>query len=143
MNWSPVPPAVAAVVAVAISVTRRIPPIILESSIGLSGPGAISLYTLGGRFVAFALVYGLLLGVAYRVGRRGDDALDVGGTTLATGAVGGIAYLVGTGAVLLWIGPDQGVIVALGALGSAVAVGVELAVVAFAGLALGRSGISG
>ncbi|MUW14512.1 hypothetical protein GJ633_07370 [Halorubrum sp. CBA1125] len=139
MNWSPVPPAVAAVAAAAISVARRIAPLILESSIDIPGPGALSLYALGGRAVSFVLVYGLLLGVAYRVGRRGGDALDVGATTLATGAVGGLVYLVGSGAVLLWTGPNQDVIVALGALGSAVGVGVQLAVVAFAGLALGRS----
>jgi len=50
-------------------------------------------------------------------------------------------YLVVTGAVLLWAGPEQGSVAAVGAIGSAV--GVELAVVAFAGLALGRSLING
>ncbi|ACM58167.1 hypothetical protein [Halorubrum lacusprofundi] len=56
-------------------------------------------------------------------------------------AVGGVVYLVVTGAVLLWAGPEQGSVAAVGAIGSAV--GVELAVVAFAGLALGRSLING
>ncbi|WP_123623840.1 hypothetical protein [Halorubrum sp. CSM-61] len=139
MNWSPVPPAVAAVVAAAISVTRRVPTVVMESSIGVPGPRALSLYTLGGRFAAFVLVYGLLLGVAYRAGRHGGDAVDARATTLATGAIGGLAYLVGTTAVLLWAGPSHEAISAVGALGAAVAVGVQFAVVAFAGLALGRS----
>ncbi|EMA67906.1 hypothetical protein [Halorubrum kocurii] len=143
MNWSPAPPAVAAVVAATVALTRRIATLVLESPIGIPGPGALTRYTLGGRFVAFALVYGLLLGVAYRVGRGGGDALDVGATTLATGVVGAVGYVVVTGAVLLWAGPEQGWVVAVGTLGSAVGVGVELVVVAFAGLALGRWGISG
>jgi len=72
MNWSPLPPAVAAVAAAAISVARRVAPLVLESPVDIPGPGALGLY-------------------------------------------------------------------ALGAPGSAVAVGAELAVVAFAGLALSRS----
>ncbi|MGQ3329825.1 hypothetical protein [Halorubrum sp. FL23] len=143
MNWSPLPPAVAAVVAVAVGVVRRIPPIVVESPIEIPGPGALSLYTLGGRAAAFVLVYGLLLGVAYRVGRRDGDAIDAGATTLATAAIGGIAYLVASGAVVLWLGPNQRWIAAVGTLGSAAAVGVELAIVAFAGLALGRSRMRG
>ncbi|PAU83029.1 hypothetical protein CK500_12975 [Halorubrum salipaludis] len=142
MTWSPLPPAVAAVVAAALSVTRRVPTVVMESSIGVPGPRALSLYTLGGRFAAFVLVYGLLLGAAYRVGRAGG-AVDARATTLATGAVGGLVYLVGTAAVLLWTGPSQEVISAVTTLGSAVAVGVQLAVVAFAGIALGRSRIRG
>ena len=142
MNWSPIPPAVAAVVAVAVSLTRRITTIALESSIDIPDPGTLSLYAFGGRAVGFLLVYGLLLGVAYQVGRRRGDALDIGATTLAAGVVGGVAFLVGTGAVLLWAGPQQGVIVAVGTVGAAAGAGVELAVVSFAGLALGRSRIN-
>ncbi|EMA57130.1 hypothetical protein [Halorubrum lipolyticum] len=143
MNWSPIPPAVAAVAAAAISVAHRIAPIVLESAIDIPGPGALTLYALGGRTVSFALVYGLLLGAAYLVGRRGGDTIDAGATTLATGVVGAVVYLVGSAAVLLWTGPEQDWVVAAGTLGSAVGVGVELAVVAFAGLALGRWGING
>ena len=143
MNWSPIPPAVAAVVAVAVSLTRRITTILLESSISMPEAETLSLYIFGGRAVGFVLVYGLLLGVAYRVGRRDADAIDLGATTLAAGVAGGIAYLLGTGAVLLWAGPAQNVIVAVGTVGGAAGAGVELAVVSFAGLALGRSRISG
>ena len=71
-----------------------------------------------------------------RVGRRGN-ALDVGPTALATGLVGGVAFLLGTGAILAWVGP-RNAIVAVGTVGAAVGVGVELAVVALAGLSLGR-----
>ena len=74
MNWSPIPPAVAAAVAVAVSVTRRVPAVVMESPIGIPEPRALTLYILGGRFATFALVYGLLLGVAYWVGRGGDAA---------------------------------------------------------------------
>ena len=141
MNWSLIPPAVAALVAVALSLARRITTIALESSMNIPDPGTLSLYAFGGRAVGFLLVYGLLLGVAYRVGRRDGDALDIGATTLTAGVAAGVAYLVGTGAVLLWAGPDQNVFVAVGTVGGAVGAGVELAVVAFAGLALGRSRI--
>jgi hypothetical protein len=138
VNWSPIPPAVAAVVAAAISLVRRITTIILQSSVDIPGPGVLSLYATGGRAVAFVLVYGLLLGAAYRIGRRGGG-VDVGATVLATGVVAAVVYLVGTAAILLWAGPEQGAVVAVAAFGSAVGVGVQLGVVAFAGLALGRS----
>ena len=133
MNWSPVLPAVTAVVSAAVALTRRIPTLVLESAIGIPEPGALTRYTLGGRFVGFVLVYGLLLGVAYRVGRGGGDALDVGA----------VVYPVASGAVLLWAGPEQRSLVAVGAIGSAAGVGVELAGVGVAGLALGRWGIKG
>ncbi|EMA65974.1 hypothetical protein C461_12403 [Halorubrum aidingense JCM 13560] len=147
MNWSPIPPAVAAVAAAAISLTRRVPTVVLESSVGVPSPRALTLYTLGGRAVAFVLVYGLLLGAAYRVGRRGDgvgrrgDGVDVGATALAAGVVAAVVSLVGTAAILLWVEPQQGAVTAVSAVGSAVGVGVQLGVVAFAGLALGRSRI--
>ena len=137
MDWSPLPPATAAVVSLAVSLTRRATTIAAGTAIGVPGPGALTLYRLGGRAVGFVLVYGLLLGVAYRVGRSGD-APDVGPTTLATGLVGGTVFLLGTGAVLAWIGPGQNVIVAVGTIGAAVGVGIELAVVALAGLSFGR-----
>ena len=136
MDWSPLPPATAAAVALAISLTRSVTTVAVGTPIDVPGQGALTLYRLGGRAVGFVLVYGLLLGVAYRVGRRGD-ALDVGPTALATGLVGGVSFLLGTGAVLAWIGP-QNVIVVVGTVGTAVGVGVELAVVALAGLSLGR-----
>ena len=136
MDWSPLPPATAAVVALAVSLTRRVTTIAVGTAIGVPGPGALTLYRFGGRAVGFVLVYGLLLGVAYRVGRRGDP-LDIGPTTLATGLVGGVAFLFGTAAILAWTG-SRNVIVAVGTVGAAVGAGIELAVVALAGLSLGR-----
>jgi len=142
VNGSPIPPAVAAVVAAAISLVRRVPTVVLESSVGVPSPRALTLYTLGGRAVAFVLVYGLLLGAAYRVGRRGDG-LGVGTTVLATGVVAAVVYLIGTAAILLWVEPQQGAVTAVSVVGSAVGVSVQLGVIAFAGLALGRSRITG
>ena len=135
MNWSPIPPAVAAVVAVAMAVNRRLAPILLETSIGVPSPRALAAYTFGGRFVAFALVYGLLFVVAVAVGRRrsteGDSA-----AVLATGVVAAVAYLGASAALLFVLDPRPALVNAVAGVGSAVGVGVQLAVVAFAGFAL-------
>ncbi|MFC5278304.1 hypothetical protein ACFPM1_05955 [Halorubrum rubrum] len=139
MSRALLPAAVAAVAAGTTAVTRRIAPILLESPVDLPATRVLSVYIAGGRFVSFALVYGLLLGVTYRLGRTGDDSPDGGTVALATGLVAAVAYLVVTAGTLLWLGPQQGAITALLAVGSSVGVGVKLAVVAFAGLALGRS----
>ena len=136
MNWSPIPPTVAAVVAVAIAVNRRLAPILLETSIGVPSPRTLAAVTFGGRFVAFALVYGLLLGAAVAVGRRRGPSGGDRKTVLATGVVGTVAYLVATGAILLVIGSPQGLVTAVAGLVGSVGVGIHLAVVAFAGLAL-------
>lgn len=138
MNRALLPPAVAAAVAAAIGVTRRIPPILIESSLEIPSPRALSLYVAGGRFVSFALVYGVLLGVAYLVGRGRADARGDGALVYATGGVAAVAYLLVTAGVLLLLGPERGVLTAVRVIGSSVGVGVQLAVVTFAGLALGR-----
>lgn len=136
MNWSPVPPAVAAVVAVAVAVTHRLPPLVVGSSIANPSPESVALYAVGGRFVSFVLIYGLLLGVAVAVGRRRESTDGDGATVLATGVVAAVAYL-GAGAALLFVLDPRPVLVnAVAGVGSAVGVGVQLAVVAFAGLAL-------
>ncbi|SMO56977.1 hypothetical protein [Halorubrum cibi] len=139
MNRALLPAVAAAVAAGTTSVTRRIAPILLESPIDLPATSVLSLYVAGGRFVSFALAYGLLLGVAYRVGRTGDGSPDGGSVALATGLVAAVAYLVATAGTLLWLGPQQGAVTAVLAVGSSVGVGVQLAVVAFAGVALGQS----
>ncbi|OYR57328.1 hypothetical protein [Halorubrum halodurans] len=139
MNRALLPPAVAAVVAAAIGVTRRLPPILIELSLEIPSPSALSVYIAGSRFVSFVLVYGLLLGVAYRVGRGREGDRGDGTLVLATGGVAAVAYLVVTAGILLWLGPEQRAIAAVRLVGSTVSVGVQLAVVAFAGLALGRS----
>jgi hypothetical protein len=135
MNWSPIPPAVAAVAAVAVAVNRRLVPVLLESNVGVPSPRALAAYAFGGRFVAFALVYGLLLGVAFAVGRR-ESAGAHGATAVATGVAGAVGYTIATGILLLLVDMEQGLAVSVAGLVAGVGVGVQFAVVAFAGLAL-------
>ncbi|WP_226022371.1 hypothetical protein [Halomicrobium salinisoli] len=131
--------AVAGLVALATSVARRVPPLVLEFAPDAASPQVVSLSTLGGRFVAFALAYGLLFGVAYRAGRRsGDPNGDVRAAAVA-GAVAAFAFVVGSAAVLFALDARQDPLVGVATtVGSGAAVGVQLAVVAFAGIALGR-----
>jgi hypothetical protein len=136
MNWSPIPPAVAAVVAVVVAVTRRLPPLFVGTSLPTPPAERLALYTLGGRFVSFVLIYGLLFGVAVTVGRRRGSTDGDGATVLATGLVAAVAYLVASAALLLVISSGRPLTNAVAGLGSGVGVGVQLAVVAFAGLAL-------
>lgn len=147
INWSPIPPVVAAVVAVVVAVTRRLPPLLVGTSIAAPSPERIALYALAGRFVSFVLIYGLLFGVAVAVGRRGSTGGDGttdgsettdgdGVTALATGVVGAVAYLVASAALLLVLDPIPPLTNAIAGFGSSVGIGVRLAVVAFAGLAL-------
>ncbi|OYR45894.1 hypothetical protein [Halorubrum sp. Eb13] len=136
MSLSPIPPAVAAVAAVATAVTRRLPPLLVGSSIPSPSAERIALYTLGGRFVSFLLIYGLLLGVAVAVGSRRASTDGDGATALATGVVAAVAYLVASAALLVVLDPNRVLTNAVAGVGSAVGVGVQLAVVVFAGLAL-------
>lgn len=143
MTRALLPAIVTAFAAGTTALTRRLAPILLESSVDIPPTNLLSLYIAGGRFVSFALVYGLLLGVAYRIGRTRDDPRGDGTVVLATGVVATVAYLVVTAGTLLWLDPQQGAITAVRTVGSSVGVGVQLAVVAFAGLALGRRRGSG
>jgi len=138
MNVAALLPAVAAVVALASSVLRRLPPLLVSSSVGPSSPQAIAWYAAGGRALLFLLAYGLLFGVAFGVGRRREGPHGDGRLALTSGVAAVIAALVGTGAVLSILDPRQGVVVLVQALGSAVAAGVQFGVIAFAGLALAR-----
>lgn len=132
-------PFVAGVAAAVLSITRRSSTLLLESSITTPPPETLSLIVLGSRVVAFVLVYGLVLGVAYRIGAHWEGVSTDGTLALGAGIVGAATYFVGTGAVLLSLEAHQNALVsALGVLGSTVSVGVQLAVVAFAGLALGH-----
>ncbi|MFC7323586.1 hypothetical protein ACFQMF_03210 [Halorubrum rutilum] len=121
--------------AVAVAVTHRLPPLIVGSSIPNPSPESVALYAVGGRFVSFVLIYGLLLGVTVAVGRRGSTEGD-GATVLATGVVAAVAYLGASAALLFVLDPRPVLVNAVAGVGSAVGVGVRLAVVAFAGLAL-------
>jgi len=93
----------------------------------------------GGRFAAFLLVYGLVLGLAYRVGPGVDDRL-----ALASGAAAALGHLAGAAVVRraadAGFGAGGPLVEAVVALGFSAGAGVELAVVAVAGGALGRRG---
>jgi len=67
--------------------------------------------------------------------RRGPSGGDRK-TVLATGVAGALASLVATGAILLVVDSPQGLVTAVAGLVGSVGVGIHLAVVAFAGLAL-------
>ena len=139
MRTAALPPVVAAVVALAVSGIRRLSPILLRSPVSLPSAETLSTYLLSARFTAFLLVYGLLFGVALLSGLRDDDA-SAASTALATGASATAAFLVGSAAVLWYLGPDRGPIAtAVFALGASLGVGVQFAVVAYAGVALGEA----
>ena len=138
MKLSAVPPLVAAGVGVALSVLRRLPPLLVSSPIDTPPVRRIGLYVAGGQFVSFLLVYGLLFGVSFAVGRRRDDPGSDGRIALASGLAAAVVTLVGTGVVLLIADLRQSAAVILQALGSTLGVGAQLAVVVFAGLALAR-----
>jgi hypothetical protein len=137
MRTAALPPIVAAVVALAVSGIRRLTPLLLESPVSLPAPESLSAYVAGSRFAAFLLVYGLLFGVALLVGRR-NDGVSATATALATGASATVAFLVGSAAVLWYLAPSRGaVLTAVIALGASLGVGVQFAVVAYAGVSLG------
>lgn len=139
MRTAALPPIVAAVVALVVSGIRRLSPIILQSSLTLPPAERLSVYLLSARFAAFVLIYGLLFGVALAAGLRDAD-VSATSTALATGASATVAFLLGSAAVLSYLGPDRGAIAtAVFALGASLGVGIQFAVVAYAGVALGAS----
>lgn len=141
MNGSVLPPAVAGVVATVIAVTRRLPTILLQSSGTAPTPRSLSTYIIGGRTASFVLVYGLVLGVGFAVGRSRDGREGDGTVVLATGLIAALAYVVATAAILLVLEPRQDPIMGvLTTVGSGVGVGTQLAVVTFAGMALADRG---
>lgn len=139
MRTAALPPVVAAVVALAVSGIRRLSPIILQSPVSLPSAETLSMYLVSAQFTGFVLVYGLLFGVALASGVRDAD-VSATSTALATGASATVAFLIGSAAVLSYLGPDRGpVVTAVFALGASLGVGIQFAVVAYAGVALGAS----
>ncbi|QWC20277.1 hypothetical protein [Halorubrum sp. 2020YC2] len=137
MRTAALPPVVAAGVALAVSGIRRLAPIILESPVSLPSGEQLSVYLMSAQFAGFVLVYGLLFGVALASGLRDAD-VSATSTALATGASATVAFLVGSGAVLWYLGPDRGPVTAAAfVVGASLGVGVQFAVVAYAGVALG------
>ncbi|WP_096391408.1 hypothetical protein [Halopenitus persicus] len=159
MNVAALLPIVAGIAAVAIGVTRRLSMLLIELDGATLAPRLLALTTLGGRFVSFLAVYGLVLGTAYLVGRRdesrrgetrkgetrkGETRKAEAGTILRTdrvlsaGGIAALAHLLTAGAILLVVELAQSWIVTAAVLvGSSVGVGVQIAVVVVAGLALG------
>lgn len=129
-------PFIAGPVALVSSVTRVLVPILLTLPIEAPPSETLSLYIAGSRFSVFVLVYGLLFGLAYWAGSRYDTTID-GPVTLATGVVAAISYFVGSLVVFQFIGPGEHgwLLTIVQITGSSVGVGVQLAVVAFAGIA--------
>lgn len=134
-----VPPVVAGVVAVALTVQRYLTALLVELQVDVSAR-ALTRLTLGGRFVAFVLVYALLFGVAYWAGTRRSDTDSDAVLAGATFAVAAVCALVATAAVVGTLGFEARgpVFAAVTVLATSTATGVELAVVAFAGVAVGR-----
>ena len=138
MRTAALPPIVGAVVALAISGIRRLSPILLESEVPLPSAETLSTYVVSARFTAFLLVYGLLFGAALLAGLRDADA-SATSTALATGASATGAFLLGSVAVFWYLGPSRGPLAtAVFALGASLGVGIQFAVVAYAGVALGE-----
>ncbi|ELZ39687.1 hypothetical protein [Halorubrum tebenquichense] len=137
MRTAALPPTVAAVVALAVSGVRRLSAILIESSVSIRPAERLTTYVMSGRFAAFVLIYGLLFGVALAAGVRDPD-VSAASTALATGASATVAFLVGSAAVLSYLSPTRGAVVtAVFALGAALGVGIQFAVVAYAGVSLG------
>lgn len=138
MRTTALPPIVAAIVALAVSGIRRLSPILLESSVSLPSAEALSTYLVSAQFAAFLLVYGLLFGVALLAG-LGNADVSAALTALATGASATVSFLLGLAAVLWYLSPDRGpVVTAVFALGASFGVGIQFAVVAYAGVTLGE-----
>ncbi|VTT88106.1 hypothetical protein DM2_1440 [Halorubrum sp. DM2] len=137
MRTAALPPVVAAVVALAVSGIRRLSAILLESSVSIRPAERLTTYVMSGRFVGFALIYGLLFGVAFAAGRRDSD-VSATSTALATGASATVAFLVGSAVVLSYLSADRSVVVtAVFALGAGLGIGIQFAVVTYAGISLG------
>lgn len=133
------PIGVAFAVGIVLSLTRRFTGLFVELSSAPS-PELLSWYGFGMRGVAFLLVYGALLGVAYRIESEvrhpnGDAILGVG-----AGVAGAVGYAIATAATVIFTGiGSPGIAFALvTTIGAGFGTGVELGVVAFAGAAMSR-----
>ncbi|NGM70175.1 hypothetical protein G6M89_14350 [Natronolimnobius sp. AArcel1] len=96
--------------------------------------------TLGGRFAVFVAVYGVLLGLATLVGRRGESTVSDRDVVLLTGIATAIFALVST-ILIFWTlgnGIEAELLVLAAGFGMAISAGIQSAVVSFAGICLGR-----
>ncbi|GAA0535776.1 hypothetical protein ABNG02_13460 [Halorubrum ejinorense] len=138
MRTAALPPIVAAVVALAVSGIRRFSALLLQSPVSLPPSERFTMYLMSAQFVAFVLIYGLVFGVALGSGLRDADVSPTS-TALATGASATVAFLVGSAAVLWYLAPSSGaVLTAVFSLGASLGVGIQFAVVAYAGVSIGE-----
>ncbi|CQH50917.1 uncharacterized protein HHUB_1675 [Halobacterium hubeiense] len=129
--------AVAAVVAVAVTLRRYVTLLVVELPIDVT-PQLLTRATLGGRFAAFVLVYGLLFGVAYWAGTHASERDDATLAAATFAAAATTALAVSVGVVAFTGGSTQSIVFDVAAVvATSVATGVKLAVVAFAGVAAG------
>ena len=134
------PPLVSIPAGAAIATARLASPVFVALELFGTVPLAVEDLTLVTRFLAFAVVYGGCLGVAAGVSRSGlppaRDRTVVLASGLAAAATALVLTLVFLTSVLDPVDPLSRVVVT--AVTSAAAIGVQVAVVVFAGLALGR-----
>jgi len=139
MRTAALPPVVAAIVALAVSGIRRFSALLVESPLSLPPSERFTMYIMSAQFVGFVLIYGLVFGVALGAGQRDAD-VSATSTALATGASATVAFLVGSAAVLWYLTPSSGAVVtAVFALGASLGVGIQFAIVAYAGVSLGEA----
>lgn len=134
-----VPVLVAGVAAAATTLQQFLVPLLVQFEVGVS-PSTATRYTLVARFASFLLVYGALLGVAYWVGSRSDGTTRPSVVAAVSFVVGASVALLTTAVVFLTLGPgsQNWLVRAVALLGQSAGTGVELGVVAFAGLVAGR-----
>lgn len=137
MNSDFVPPLVAGVAAIALTIQRYLTTLLLELSVDLSA-SSLTRYTLGAQFTTFLLVYGLLFSVSYWAGTTGERAWSDAALAVVAFSVAAVSALVTTAAVALFVDAELGGLVFAASVvtGTSVATGVKVAVVVFAGVAL-------
>lgn len=134
------PAVVAAIAGAVVSLARRFTALVVELSASVPSTDVLSWYAVGGRTVAFLFVYGLLFGVAYLVASRRRHPDDDSTVALVVGIAAGVGYAAATLATIAFaeISYPGWTFAAATTVGSGIAVGIELGVVAFAGAALAR-----
>lgn len=139
VNAQALPPVGAAVVAFLISITQRLPPLLVELTGNAPTPRGLSVTILGARVVVFLLTYGGLLGLAFWAAAETPSPSRDGPVAVAAGVAAAVGVLAGAGSTILVTDGGLSVLVQVAAmLVESVTTGVQLGVVVFAGTALAR-----
>lgn len=125
-------PLAAALLAALAMVSERMNALALTLSAGIPNAGTLSLVTLGGRVLSFALVFVLLFALAVRLSEGVDTSLAG-----VSGLAGTLGALVAGAALFLFVGSSQPLIGGVGMFSAAVITGAHAGVVVLAGSALG------